>query len=346
MLLLYCEFPSFGSEVKVAKGGSRGLRRLGQTPLGISPVGLGTVQLSGGRGMSGLLWPPLSGDDIKEIVRVSVEGGVNWFDTAELYGRGQSEASLSRALSSLGIKRERVVIADKWWPLLRTAGSITKTIDERLSRLGTGYIDLHQIHNPYSLSSIKSQMKEMARLAGEGKIRYVGVSNFSAEDMRKAHMELSKLGLALVSNQVNYSLVRREIETNGVLDAAEDLGMTIIAYSPLGRGILTGKFHENAELLQTRNIFRRYYGSLNRSSIEASRPVVEALGRVARKYGATLSQAAINWVINFRGEGVVAVPGATSVRQAEDNAGAMGFTLGEDDLALLDEASRSFKVRR
>ena len=189
-------------------------------------------------------------------------------------------------------------------------------------------------------------MKEMARLAGEGKIKYVGVSNFSAEDMRKAHMELSRMGLALVSNQVNYSLVRREIETTGVLDAADDLGMTIIAYSPLGRGILTGKFHQNPELLGTRNIFRRYYGSLNRSSIEVSRSVVEALGRVARKYGVTLPQAAINWVINFHGDGVVAVPGATSVRQAEDNAGAMGFTLGEDDLALLDEASRSFKVRK
>jgi aryl-alcohol dehydrogenase-like predicted oxidoreductase len=330
----------------VKKTGSSGKRRLGMSDLSVSPVGLGTVQFSGGRGLSGLLWPPLSEDDIKGIVRVSVEGGVNWFDTAELYGRGESEAALSRALAALGIKRERVVIADKWWPLLRTAGSIAKTIDERLSRLGTDYIDLHQIHNPYSLSSIKAQMREMARLAGEGKIRYVGVSNFSAEDMRKAHMELSKLGLALVSNQVSYSLVRREIETNGVLDAAEDLGMTIIAYSPLGRGILTGKFHENPELLQTRNIFRRYYGSLNRSSIEASRPVVEALGRVARKYGVTLSQAAINWVINFRGDWVVAVPGATSVRQAEDNAGAMGFTLGEDDLALLGEASEKFRVRR
>lgn len=331
--------------MKVAKGDSRRLRRLGQSPLGISPVGLGTVQFSGGRGLSGLLWPPLTADDIREIVRVSVEGGVNWFDTAELYGSGESEASLARALKALGIKRESVVIADKWWPLLRTAGSITKTIGERLSRLGTDYIDLHQVHNPYSLSPIKSQMREMAKLADEGRIRYVGVSNFSAEDMRRAHMELSRMGLALVSNQVNYSLVRREIETNGVLDAAEDLGMTIIAYSPLGRGILTGKFHENPELLGTRNFFRRYYGALSRSHVEASRPVVEALGCVAGKHGVTLSQAAINWVINFRGDGVVAVPGATSVRQAEDNAGAMGFTLGEDDLALLDEASRGFKVR-
>jgi len=324
---------------------SRGKRRLGLSGLSVSPVGLGTVQFSGGRGLSGLLWQPLPVEDIRDIVRVSVEGGVDWFDTAELYGRGLAEAALSRALAELGMKRECVVIADKWWPLLRTAGSITKTIDERLSRLGTDYIDLHQIHNPYSLSSIKTQMGEMARLAEEGKIRYAGVSNFSAEDMRRAHMELSRMGLALVSNQVNYSLVRREIETDGVLDAARDLGMTIIAYSPLGRGILTGKFHESPELLKTRNIFRRYYGSLNRSHLESSRPVVEALGRVARKYGVTLSQAAINWVINFSGEGVVAIPGATSVWQAEDNAGAMGFKLQEDDLAYLDEASRSFKFR-
>lgn len=322
---------------------SRAPRRLGTSDLFVSPVGLGTVQFSRGGGLSGLLWPPLSDDTIREIVRVLLDGGVNWFDTAELYGRGESEKALARALKDLRIKREHVVIATKWWPLLRTAGSIYKTAGARLACLGTEYIDLHQIHNPFSISPVKSQMREMARLAGEGIIRYAGVSNFSADGMRKAHMELSRIGLALVSNQVDYSLLKRGIESDGIMEAALDLGVTIIAYSPLARGLLTGKFHDNPALLKERNFFRRYYGSLNKNSVEKSRPVVDALKKIAAKYDATVSQVAINWLLNFHGEVVVAIPGATSVRQAEDNTGAMGFKLSEIDLAYLDEVSSRFK---
>ncbi len=241
--------------------------------------------------------------------------------------------------------RESAVIATKWWPLFRTAGSIGKTIDDRLRSLDTEYIDLHQIHNPFSFSSIGSQMREMAELAGSGKVRHVGVSNFSADGMRKAHMELSRLGLALVSNQVNYSMLRREIETNGVLGAAKDLGVTVIAYSPLARGLLTGKFHDRPETVSERNFFRRFYGSLNKASLEKSRPVAEAIKRVAAKYSATPSQAALNWLLNFHGECVVVIPGATSAEQAGENAGAMDFRLSEDDIAYLDEVSAGFKCR-
>jgi aryl-alcohol dehydrogenase-like predicted oxidoreductase len=185
-------------------------------------------------------------------------------------------------------------------------------------------------------------MREMAKLAGSGKVRYAGVSNFSADRMRKAHLELSRLGLSLVSNQVNYSLLRREIESNGVLGAAKDLGVTVIAYSPLARGLLTGKFHDRPEMVRERNFFRRFYGSLNKASLEKSRPVAEALKTVAARYGATPSQAALNWLLNFHGECVVVIPGATSAEQARENAGAMDFRLSEDDLAYLDEVSAGF----
>jgi aryl-alcohol dehydrogenase-like predicted oxidoreductase len=311
----------------------------------VSPVGLGCVQFSGRKGLSGLLWPPLSAHRIREIVRVSVEGGINWFDTAELYGWGESEKALSRALGELKIPRTSVALATKWWPALRRAGSIGKTIDDRLRHLDTEYIDLHQIHNPFSLSTVGSQMREMAKLAGSGKVRYAGVSNFSADRMRKAYLELSRLGLSLVSNQVNYSLLRREIESNGVMEAAKDLGVTIIAYSPLARGLLTGKFHDRPETIRERNFFRRFYGSLNETNLEKSRPVAEALKSVAEKYGATPSQVALNWLMNFHGESVVVIPGATSPDQAGDNAGAMYFKLSDDDLAYLDEVSAKFRHR-
>lgn len=324
---------------------TREQRRLGTSGMFVSPVGLGCVQFSRGKGLSGLLWPPLTAQDIREIVRVSVEGGINWFDTAELYGWGESEKALSRSLGELNIKRDSVVVATKWWPALRTAGSIGKSIDDRLRFLNTDYIDLHQIHNPFSFSSIGSQMREMAKLAGNGKVRYAGVSNFSADGMRKAHLELSRLGLTLVSNQVNYSMIRREIETNGVLDASKDLGVTIIAYSPLARGMLTGKFHDRPELLREKNFFRRFYGSLNRERLERSRPVAEALKTVAANYNATPSQAALNWLMNFHGDTVVVIPGATSAGQARDNAASMNFRLSDEDLAYLDEVSANFKYR-
>jgi len=318
------------------------LRRLGSSDLLVSPVGLGCLQFSRGRGVSGIMWPSLSRQEINAIVETSIKGGINWFDTAELYGRGESERALSHSLDDLDIPRDEIVIATKWWPLLRTASSITSTIEKRLSALNTPKIDLYLIHNSFSFSSISSEMKEMAKLVKEEKVRYVGVSNFSASGMRKAHQELSKYGLTLVSNEVNYSLLKRQIEKNGVLDTAKELGISLIAYSPLGRGLLSGKFHDNPDLIYQRHIFRRYYASLNKGELKKSLPVVEALKSIALKYQVTPSQIALNWVINSKGNTVVTIAGATKVGQATDNAGAMKFELSEDDISYLNEVSSSF----
>jgi len=318
------------------------LRRLGNSDLRVSPIGLGCLQFSRGKGISGVMWPSLSRTEINDIVRASRKEGINWFDTAELYGWGESERALSHSLHDLNISRNDVVIATKWWPLLRTASSITKTIENRLSTLNTQKIDLYQIHNSFSFSSIRSEMKEMAKLVEKGRIRYVGVSNFSASGMRKAHKELSKYGLALVSNQVNYSLLKRQIERNGVLDTAKERGISLIAYSPLGRGLLTGKFHDNPDLINKRHIFRRYYASLNQGKLKKSLPVIEALKSIALKYQVTPSQIALNWVINAHGETIVTIAGATKIGQAADNAGAMKFELSEDDISYLNEVSSSF----
>ncbi len=318
------------------------LRRLGSSDLMVSPVGQGCLQFSRGRGISGVMWPSLSRKEINAIVEITIKGGINWFDTAELYGWGESERALSSSLDDLKIPKNEIVIATKWWPVLRTAHSISSTIDKRLSALKTETIDLYQIHNSYSFSSIGSQMKEMAELVDKGKIRYVGVSNFSASSMRKAHNELSKYGLKLVSNQVNYSLLKRQIERNGILDTAKELGISLIAYSPLARGLLTGKFHDNPGLMNKRHIFRRYYASLNKAKLKKSSQVVQALKSIAKKYQVTPSQVALNWVINANGETILAIPGATKVGQARDNADAMKFELSEDDIYYLNEVSSSF----
>jgi aryl-alcohol dehydrogenase-like predicted oxidoreductase len=319
------------------------LRRLGKSNLMVSPIGLGCWQFSKGKGMIGKFWPKLSNDDINEIVKVSIEGGINWFDTAEVYGWGESEKALSRALKNLGENSNDVIIATKWSPTLRTASSIPKTIDTRLGMLNGYRIDLYQVHHPYSFSSVRSEMRAMAELVKEKKIRYVGVSNFSAEKMKIAKDELSKYDIDLISNQVVYSLVNRKIETNGILETAKELGISIIAYSPLAQGLLTGKIHDNPGILKTKPGLRKHQKAFKQKGLKISLPVIELLKEFAEKCNVTPAQVALNWLINYHGDIVVAIPGATKVYQAKDNAGSMNFKLTHEKMQNLSEVSSHFK---
>lgn len=180
-------------------------------------------------------------------------------------------------------------------------------------------------------------MDVMADLVEQGKISAVGVSNFSARSMRRAHAALARRGLPLASNQVKYSLLDRRIERNGVLDAARELGMTIIAYSPLEMGLLSGKFHRDAELLKSRPIGRRF---ALRRKIERSRPLVAALEEIADRRGVTPAQVALNWIINAHEDTVVAIPGASRPPHAQESAGAMAFILTQEEISRLDELTR------
>jgi len=318
-------------------------RRLGSSDLMVSPIGLGCWQFSKGQGISGKYWPILADDEIEHIVRVSLEGGVNWFDTAEAYGQGRSERELAAALKKLGKTSEDVIIATKWMPTLRSAKSILDTVDTRLENLGGFRIDLFQIHQPTSFSPVKAQMRAMAELIKERKIRYVGVSNFSARKMAAAHEALAESGLALVSNQMHYSLLNRQIETDGVLDEAKKRGISIIAYSPLEQGLLTGKFHDHPDSIRKRPGPRKYLSLFRPEGMAKSRPVVRAVREIAEKRGVTAAQVALNWIIKFNGDLVVAIPGATKAGQAEDNAGAINFELTREELDRLDAVSARFK---
>ena len=319
------------------------LRSLGRSPIRITPIGLGCWQFSEGGGLGGSYWPTLLPDVENRIVAVSLDAGINWFDTAEAYGAGRSEAALSRALVAAGRKNGDVIVATKWMPLLRTARSITTTIGERRSRLAPFGIDLHQVHQPIAFSTIRAQMNAMADLVEAGAVRTVGVSNFSERRMRAAHAALAVRGIPLVSNQVRYSLLDRRIETNGVLAAARELGITIIAYSPLAQGVLAGKYHRDPDLIRTRSGPRKWLGNFRRRGLERSRPLVSALEDIAAAHGATPSQVALNWLVHAHGETVVVIPGATSAAQAEENARCLGFTLTEAESRRLDDLSRQFR---
>jgi aryl-alcohol dehydrogenase-like predicted oxidoreductase len=286
------------------------------------------------------MFPVIPQEEKNAIVKVALDGGINWFDTAEMYGNGVSEQSLATALKAAGASDNDVVVTTKWFPFFRTAGNIPRTINTRLHFLGGYSIGTYMIHNPHSFSSPEVEMDAMADLVEAGKIRSAGVSNFDPVRMRRAFTALQKRGLSLAVNQVHYSLLHRDIETNGILETARELGVTIIAYRPLASGVLTGKYHQNPELLKRQPLWRRV---MMRRNLEASRPLIDALQEIGAKYNATPAQIALSWLIHFQGETVVAIPGATKVHQAQENAEAMRFRLSEDEMTRLDELSRLFR---
>ena len=216
-------------------------RELGQSGIKVSPIGLGSWQFSG-RVIGTSYWRNLPQDDINKIVAATIEGGIDWFDTAELYGFGRSERALSAALRHAGIADTDVTVATKWFPAYRPASSIRRTIDRRVKNLSPYRVGLHQVHFANSLSSVEKQMDVMADLVEQGKIRAVGVSNYSAEQLLRAYRRLAHRGVNLASVQVRYNLFDRAIDYNGVLETARELGVSVIAYSPLQLGLLSGKY--------------------------------------------------------------------------------------------------------
>ncbi len=313
------------------------LRQLGKTDILVTPIGLGVMELAGGGGLTGRMFPIIPQEEKNAIIKAALDGGINWFDTAEMYGAGMSERSLATGLKAAGKPDKDVVIATKWLPFLRTAGNIPHSIEDRLHFLGGYSIGNYMVHQPYSFSSPEAEMNAMADLVEAGKIRSVGVSNFNAARMRRAHAALARRGLPLAVNQMRYSLMSREIEANSVLETARELGVTIIAYTPIARGLLSGKYHKDPSLLERMPGWRK---ANMRRNLERTRPLINVMDGMATKHNVTIAQVALNWVINFHGEIIVTIPGATKVHQAEESAGAMNFRLSDDELVQLDEVSR------
>jgi aryl-alcohol dehydrogenase-like predicted oxidoreductase len=315
-------------------------RRLGMTDVEVTPIGLGSWQFSQGVGMAGSFWPLISQEAITSVAGAALKGGISWFDTAEGYGSGRSEQTLAAALSALGVKPGSIVVATKWWPFPRTARSIGSTIGKRLAFLSPYPIDLYQVHHPWSFSPIPVQMREMAQLVRAKHIRAVGVSNFSARQMEEAHAALAAEGIPLASNQVRFNLLDRRIEENGVLDTARRLGVTVIAWSPLAQGVLTGRFHDDPGLVARLPRPRRFMNGITPARLAATAPLIETLRKVAAAHGATVAQAALSWSVSFHDGTVVAIPGASKPAQAEQAAAVIGLRLSAREMADLDEASK------
>ena len=316
---------------------------LGDGRLDVTPIGLGCMPFSGPGRAARLAMKPLDQDTVTGVVRAALAGGVRWFDTAEMYGGGHSERALTTALHACGVRPGEVVIATKWVPIGRRAGHLERSVEQRLDCLQGFGIDLHQVHVPVGgLSSLRAQLVAMARLVRAGLVRHVGVSNFSARGTVAAHRLLADEGVPLVSNQVRLHLLHRDVERNGVLEAARGLGVTLIAHSPLESGLLTGRFHADpalaAALPPLRRLLRRR--ALSPSGLARTAPLIDELRAIGTARGLSVAQVALAWLVTNYGDTVVAIPGASTPRQATEAAAAADVTLDADELARLDARSR------
>lgn len=276
--------------------------------------------------------------DVVDAFMGFLDGGVRLFDTAEVYGHGDSEKVLGWLVRKAG---EDVVLATKFAPLRGRGGAkaVRPALLASLRRLGVPKVDLYQVHWADSEeASIDDVMAALADAVDEGMVGAVGVSNYSASEMRRAHRALDRRGVALASNQVRYNLLHRAPETDGVLDACRELGASLLAYSPLEQGVLAGAYAPGARLPGPRGEAPWFADA----HLAAAGPVVALLREIGRAAGERPpEQVALNWL--RAKAGVIPLAGARTGVQAVRNAGALGWALDDDAVARLDDASGAFR---
>lgn len=305
--------------------------------LGVAPLGLGAWAWGATR-----LWgygKEYDRQDVGEAFRASMAAGVTLLDTAEVYGNGVSENIIGELQREGGFDGTPV-IATKFAPLPYRFGarSLLDALDKSLVRLGVVTVDLYQVHFPNPIFKIESLMDVLAEAVKEGKIRHVGVSNYNVEQMHRAHDRLASHGVQLASNQVEYSLLKRTPETNGVLEACRDLGVTLVAYSPIAQGLLTGKYTPGTK---PSGLVRRFGKSFSERNLRRIEPVVDLLREIGEVHHKQPAQVALNWLVTR--QNALPIPGAKNERQARQNAGALGWTMTDEEAEKLDLATLGWR---
>ncbi len=268
-------------------------REFNKTGKKISAIGIGTWQLSGE-------------DKNIEAIKYAIENGVNFIDTAEVYG---TEPIVSEAIRDF--EREDLFIASKVWPTHFHYDELIKACENSLSRLKMEYLDLYQLHWPNSAVPIEETMRAMEKLVEDGKIRYIGVSNFYLDDLKKAQSVMKKQ--EIVSDQVEYNIVTRDIEKDGLFDYCNKNGIAIIAYSPLSHG----KIFEKSALLSD-------------------------LQKIGRRYSATPAEMSLAWLLSR--ENVFPIPKASNVEHMKENVNSVNIKLNDKDLHFLSGLEEKYHV--
>jgi len=284
-----------------------GIRRpLGRSGIDVPAIGVGTNRWNAsGSGQARLA----------DTLAAALDTGMGFFDTAEVYSAGRSEMALGEAARQDG---RPVLIASKFAPLPYrvTAGQFASALDKTLERLGRDSLDLYYLHFPYSPLGVGAWMRAMASAVRAGKIRAVGISNCTVARMRKAAEVLARYDIPLAANQVQYSLLHRKPETDGVLDACRRMDVALVAYRPIGGGVLGA-------------------GS---STGPGRSALAGTLREVAAARGATAAQVALAWLLK-RDDHVIPIPGATRPEHIRENSAALTLELSEQESAALDRAS-------
>jgi aryl-alcohol dehydrogenase-like predicted oxidoreductase len=311
-------------------------RVLGKSGLEVSAIGFGCMGLNFSYGHS------LSKAESITLIRQAVERGETFFDTAEVYGPFTNEEIVGEALKPV---RERVVIATKfglniedgkWSGMNSRPEHIREVADASLKRLGIEVIDLfyqHRVDPNVPIEEVAGAVKD---LIGAGKVRHFGLSEPGAQTVRRAH---AVQPVAALQNE--YSLWTRGPETNGILDACEELGIGLVAYSPLGKGFLTGAIGKESKLGE--NDFRKLLPRFTPEAMEQNQALVDLIRRIAGERNATPAQIALAWILAQK-PWIVPIPGTTRLSRFEENVAAADVELTTRDLAEIERAASAITV--
>ena len=296
--------------------------KLGKTDISISRVTHGCMELGGGR------WKTLDKESNSALLKTALENGITTFDTAEGYGAGASELIVGEALKD---RRKDCVIATKVLPANLRAADVRKAAEGSLKRLQTDYIDLLYVHWPNAGIPISETLGEFIKLKEEGKIRAIGVSNFSLEQLKEA-MEITHIDAL----QPEYNLLQRKIE-DGLLSYCADNQISVLSYNSIAKGILSGVFHFNGVKLDAED-FRNEKPLFFPENLETEKPLMNSLKAVAQVHNGTISQIAAAWVLAQRGMSS-AIIGTQNPRHFVENIHSVDIELTQEEIDVLNKTS-------
>ena len=276
---------------------------------------------------------------IKATINHAIDSGINYLDTSESYANGASEKMIGQVLKERG-DRESIVLATKIHPMHLGFDEVLKACNASLRRLQTDYIDLYQVHAPSPTVPISETMIALRTLLDEGKVRHVGVSNFQVSLCEVAINSLDNH--EVISNQLEYSILNRNIE-KAMLKYSEWREIPIIAYSPLARGMITGKYTSGTQISPDDRRSKKPLFS-NSENIALLQPLMEVLKDIGEKNNASISQVSLNWLLKH--DNVIPLPGAKSIEQVDSHVAATTWKMSEEDWNAISEASNDLRLNK